>query len=110
MLGHILSAKVVILCVEPYLALKNSTFFFRDGAALYPKTSGPTQNRLGDRGTPSIVTGSTYGQNTGMWQKFGFLGRSKSMIPLALSRRFEPLRVPFFDVCLSYFFLHAEHR
>ena len=67
-LGHILSAKVVIWCVEPYLALKNSTFLFRDGAALYPKTSGPTQNRLGDRGTPSIVTGSTYDLPTEIWE------------------------------------------
>ena len=73
-LVFILSPKAVILCVEPYLELKDSTFFFMGGAALYPQTSGSTQTPLGDRGTPLIVTGSTYGESTKMWEKFGFFG------------------------------------
>ena len=58
MLVHILSAKVVILCVEPYLGLNIAPFFSGGGAALYPQTSGPAQTPLGDRRSPSLVTGA----------------------------------------------------
>ena len=109
-LVFILSPKAVILCVEPYLELKDSTFFFMGGAALYPQTSGSTQTPLGDRGTPLIVTGSTYGKSTKMWKNVGILAQSsKSTFSIALSRGFEPLQGPFL-MFVYHTFLHAEHR
>ena len=105
MLVFILSPKAVILCVEPYLELKDSTFFFMGGAALYPQTSGSTQTPLGDRGTPSIVTGSTYGHSKEMWRNLDSLARSsKILFYNALSRGFESLQGHFFMFVYHTFF------
>ena len=76
MLVHILCAKVVILCVEPYLELKNNTFFFRGWGGTLSPNQWAYSNPFGDRGTPSIVTGSTYDLSAEMWKDVVSLARS----------------------------------